>query len=513
MAPTPRFAASLGPLAAVAIGLVAILISGSAPFGHAALQPVNQTHQETFATLLGGSAEDTIRDVATDTSGNVYVTGGTASRDFPVTATAGSRGGDMDVFVTKLSPSAQVIWSLSFGGPGYDRAYAIEVGADGAAYVAGRAGPGFPVTPTAFQTDYRGFNTGPLYGEQNGFVARVQPDGSGLAWASYVGTTALVRDLALDSAGNAYLASVASAARPFAAAWFVNGFAHSIAGDDDNVLMKVSADGTAVNWATYFGGADTEGGTPSVRVDANGSAYLLSGTRSNDLPTTDGALSRTLNGKWNLYVARFSPDGGGLIFCTYLGGSETEYTETHGLALDGAGDAVVAATTTSRDFPVTPGAFQTVYGGEGGRGRGSATNYSGDGFAAILAADGSRLLASTFLGGRFGDGVEGVGVDGAGFVYVTGATYSDNFAVTPDAFQTGLRGGADVFAVKLSPDLATLAYGTYVGGGDEDYGRASHVDSDGTWYIAGHTRSHDWPIVNATPSGHGGDWDGLLVRL
>src|SRR4029077_6285655 len=130
--------------------------------------------------------------------GFAYITGGTASSEFPATATAGARGGDMDVFVTKLSPSGEVLWSLTFGGPGYYRAYAIEVDADGRAYVAGRAGPGFPVTAGAFQSSYDGYNTGALYGDQNGFVARVRADGSGLEWASYVGTAALVRDLALD---------------------------------------------------------------------------------------------------------------------------------------------------------------------------------------------------------------------------------------------------------------------------------------------------------------------------
>jgi hypothetical protein len=469
-------------------------------------------YQVTFSTVLGGSAEDTARDIATDVDGNVYVTGGTASPEFPTTAASGLRGG-MDVFVTKLSPSGQALWSHVFGGPGYDRAYAIEVGADGSAYVAGRAGPDFPVSPFAFQPAYEGFNTGNLYGEQNGFVARVAPDGSGLQWASYVGTTALVRDLALDPAGDAYLVSMASAARPFPAAWFGAGFQQTLAGNDDNVLLKVNGDGTTVQWATYFGGSDAEGGTPSVRVDAAGSAYLLSGTRSTDLPTTDGSFSRSLNGRWNMYVARFSPDGGGLFFCTYLGGSTIEYTETHGLALDSAGNAVVAATTESADFPVTPGALQTRYGGSAAQGHGSGTNYSGDGFVAIVASDGSRLLASTFLGGRFGDGLEGVAVDGAGFVYVTGATYSDNFPISSDAAQTSLRGSADTFAVKLAPDLSALVYGTYLGGRDEDYVRASHVAPNGAWTVAGQTHSPDWRLVNAARAGRGGGWDGLVFKL
>ena len=126
----------------------------------AGLAPVSSSL--VFSTYIGGSQEDLIRDVTTDASGNIYITGGTASPDFPTTPGAfqTTHGGWMDVFVAKLNPNGQLLWSTRIGGPDYDRAYGLEVDNQGYVYVAGRAGPGFPTTANAFQPTYQGYYTG-----------------------------------------------------------------------------------------------------------------------------------------------------------------------------------------------------------------------------------------------------------------------------------------------------------------------------------------------------------------
>jgi hypothetical protein len=181
-----------------------------------------------------------------------------------------------------------------------------------------------------------------------------------------------------------------------------------------------------------------------------------------------------------------------------LGGSGNEFTETHGLALDSAGNAYVGATTLSADFPTTAGAFQRTYGGAGGGG-----NYPGDGFVAKISPSG-KLVASTFLGGKSGEGIEGIGLDAQGDVYVSGATFSTNFPVTHGAFQASLKGTADLFGSKLSADLGTLLYSTYLGGSGEDYGRTAWADRAGNFYIAGEVRSTNFPTANPMQPKYGG---------
>jgi hypothetical protein len=213
-----------------------------------------------------------------------------------------------------------------------------------------------------------------------------------------------------------------------------------------------------------------------------------------------------------MVLSKLSPTGS-LLFCTFFGGSAGEYSETHGLAVDGAGHAYLACTTLSSNLPTTPGALRSSYGGGGGSGTGSGTNYTGDAFVAKISANGSSLLACTYLGGSAGDGGEGVAVDSAGNVYVGGATYSSNFPVSADAYQGHLGGSADYFLAKLSNDLTRLIYGTYIGGSGIDYGRTLMVDGAGNGVIAGEEGSSNWPCLKAYDGTYGGQNDGGVMRF
>ena len=141
------------------------------------------------------------------------------------------------------------------------------------------------------------------------------------------------------------------------------------------------------------------------------------------------------------------------------------------------------------------------------------SNHPGDVIVAKLANDGSRLLASTFVGGRFGESAEGVAVDTRGNVYFTGATFSDDFPVSTDAFQTTRRGQANFVAVKLSADFGRLLYSTYLGGTSTDAGRAAALDTRGVFVVAGEVASRDWPTRDAPQAAHGGRADGGLAKL
>lgn len=474
-----------------------------------------QTPLFIFSTYFGGGQEDVIRDIVSDSQGNIYVAGGSASATFPTTNGAYDRtqNGNMDVVVAKFSPTGQLLWSTFIGGPNYDRAYAIELDPQGDIIVSGRAGRGFPTTAGSFQTTFQGYNTGIQYGEQDAFIAKVSADGSTLLWASYEGPFEMNRDIAVDANGNIYAATSynpADGGGPINSAWFSNAFQPAPKGSKDGVVLKIRNDGGQVLWATFLGGPGFDSGTPSIRVDQFGDPYVLIYTESSNLPTNTGAFDRSYNGGGDLFLAKLNATGSSMMFGTYLGGASIDFSETHGLAIDSHGVAYVLGTSKSTDFPTTVGAFDTTHNGVSTNGsNGNGSNYEGDLVIAKVSADGGNLLASTFLGGQFGDGGEGIALDGAGNVCVSGATYSTNFPVTDGTFY---HGSGDIIATRLSDDLSHLITSSIIGGSGVDYGRTVWAQG-GNFYVAGHSSSTAFPLMNAFQNTYLGAVDGVLIAV
>jgi len=475
-----------------------------------------QSYELAFSTYLGGADWEHARDVYVDPNSNVYVCGGTASRDFPTTLGAYDRtfnfgdtsGDECDAFVCKLGPDGQLIWSTYLGGPGYDRAYGIEVDAQGCVCVAGRAGRGFPTTPGVFQPTFQGYNGGGYGGYQNAFVAKLSPDGSTLIWASYVGVAQLCRDIVTDAQGDIYLPlGYPNKGGLPPADWFANAFQRRPQGGTDCGAIKVSGDGTKVLWATWLGGSGDDLNAASIRIGRNGEVYIASSTSSADFPTTPGAHDRTYNGGADYFVASLTPDGSDLVFATYLGGSAGEWLSTHNLAVDDQGNAYVALQTSSTDYPVTRGALQKAHGGA-----------NTDCAVTKLSPTGALLL-STYLGGSGTENADGIYVDSQGNVFVTGDTQSTNFPVTPNALQMQNHGGGEAFVVLLSADFSQLLYSTYLGGPSNDNGRSGFLGTDGSLYLTGSSDGPGWPICNeyqSTFKGGAGDWgsgDCILAKL
>jgi hypothetical protein len=452
-----------------------------------------------FSTYLGGVQQDQVRDLTVDAAGNTYITGGTESPTFPTTAGAydPTPNGNYDVFVTKIDPQGRLVWSTLVGGPNYDRAYAIELDALGYIYIAGRAGGGFPVTNGAFQTAFQGGPSG-LYGPQDGFVCKLSPDGGSLIFCSYFGgpDDRIIRDLALDAQGNIYVgASLEFGTLP--APWFANSYHSTPAGGVDGVVAKIATNGSAVLWATFIGGSQDEAEQPSVRVDASGNVFVLTATASANAPTPNG-VDRTLGGAQDLYLVKLTPDGKQLLFGTYIGGSGGEGVETHHLALDPQGNPVIGNMTGVGDLATTPGAYQPAYSG------------GSDAFVARISSDGSQLLAATFLGGPQNEAIEGISIDQAGNIYVTGQTASPGLPFLSGAFAGGIR---DIMVVKLSPDLSQVLYGTYLGGSDDDMGRAAAVTPNGDLAIGGTTQSSNMITLRPIQATHGGILDAYVARF
>jgi Beta-propeller repeat len=138
---------------------------------------------------------------------------------------------------------------------------------------------------------------------------------------------------------------------------------------------------------------------------------------------------------------------------------------------------------------------------------------------AVAAYDTSRplvidpvLVYSTYLGGSGGDEGRGIAVDNRGNAYVTGSTDSTNFP-TVNAVQPALGGNSDAFVAKLTGNGSQLLYSTYLGGTAGDIGLGIAVDDRGNAYVAGLTRSTNFPTVNAAQPAFGGDSDAFVAKL
>lgn len=472
--------------------------------------PIPSLYDVGFSTFVGGSGYEQARDGATDSQGNVYLVGGTDSGDFPRTL-GQNPGGGVDAFVTKFSPTGQVLWSQRLGGPNYDRAYAVEIDGTGNIYVTGRAGRSFPLL-NPLQDAFNGYYTGDAYGEQNTFLVKLDAGGTVL-WSTYVGTADMARDMAIDQAGNIYLASnyyPALGQAAFPSAWFANGYQSTPPGGGDVAILKVDTNGTGVQWATYLGGSGAENPKISIRVDSQGNVVILTDTVSTDAPMLN-AYQTTNRGATDAYLAKLGPDGSNLLWSTYFGGSGYEYNETHHLGLDAQDNVYLAVMSQSSDAPTTVGAYDRTYNGDS---TGGFFHAWGDALVAKFNPTG-QLVASTYVGGTGGDGPQGLGVDAAGNVYFSGGTMSNNFPITIGAPVTAKRGGEDIIAVRLSADFSRLDYSTYIGTTTNDEGRVSWADQDGTFYVGCEVQGNGLlPLQNAfQPTFSGGTHDACITKF
>jgi hypothetical protein len=445
------------------------------------------------------------RDVVFDSQGNMIVVGGTSSADFlPVLNGAASfdptlgtgaigtetgDGGDTDVFVVKLAPDGSLLWGTYVGGPNYDRAYAVEIASDDSIIFAGRAGNGFPTTPGAMQPAYSGDSVpSAVYGQQDGFVAKLSADGTTLVWSTFVGGTGpgFVRDIALDSADRVYFAG-SGFADDLPIDPEVDGPQPNVVGSYDSYLGQISADGASFLFGTFIGGNEPAlySSNPSIRVATNGDVYFTSYDYAGVpcVAATPGAYQSSPAGGTDLLYVRL---GAGLTTadCSYFGGSADEDLETHTLAIAASGNAVLSGRTSSSDLPTTAGSWLPSIGG------------GQDGFIAVLTADARSLLAATYVGGSGNEEVEGIGIASNGDILFAGFTASANFPLTGTTLR-GSLGGTDGFVGRIPSDLAAATFLTYFGGSGADSFRALAVSNTGDVGLTGVTGSTDYPRASA----------------
>lgn len=315
-----------------------------------------------YCTFIGGSDWDTGRAIAVDKLGNAWVVGGTWSADFPVTpgAVQPVLAGQRDSFLVKLDAAGSALLYGSYaGGTGQEEAVGVQISSadsinEHLVYVAGWTNSAnFPTTPGVI---------GPVYGgNTDGFVYRLDLAAGRLDYATYLGGSGQDRPagLALDNNHALLAGSTQSADFPTTA----GALASSPLGGQDGFAARVAPDGRALLFATYLGGSGDDWAAALTTAIDDGTTLIAGGTKSSDLPTTALAVSTALGGPRDAMLLRLSHDGARLIYGSYLGGDSLD--QALGVTAYGVGQVIVTGSTTSEDFPVTPGAFDETYNGGG----------------------------------------------------------------------------------------------------------------------------------------------------
>jgi hypothetical protein len=409
-----------------------------------------------YSTYLGGGADDEIDAIAVDASGNAYVSGSTSSTDFPGTANS-------------VQPAK-------------------------------RAGQPADV--------------------RDAFIAKLNPEGTALVWATYVGgslgddTSGIV----VSSAGNVYVTgNTSSTDFPTTNGAFQRTTQLRNCGTGANqsacsgmFVLQLNPTGTTLVYSSYLGGTDDE--VHALAVDSSGNAYVTGLTSADTFPTTPGAFQTKFapDTAETSFVTKLNPTGTALVYSTFLGGGSDQ--NGNDIAVDSAGNAYVTGFTDSTDFPTTSGAFRTAL-AAGNCGTAASPNACPDAFVTKLNSAGTALVYSTYLGGGGEDAGFAIAIDSSGAAYVTGSTNSSNFPVLnpiQNAFAGGKCGSgasattcSNAFIAKLNPTGSALVYSTYLGGDGSfvadstgDAGAGIAVDSMGNAYVVGDSGSSNFPTLS-----------------
>lgn len=473
-----------------------------------------------YADYVGGTGvlDEHASDVTVDTAGNAYLTGVTNSVDFPGADPARTHyTAHADAFVTKIDPAGTLAYTTYLGSDSRDEGTGIALDTAGNVFVTGE---------TWANTEFATAGAAqPLNGGQgvaaslihDAFVTKLDPSATKVVWSTFIGGAGDDRgnDVAVDAVGNAYVAGTTDS-RHFPvvnAPQTLPGGPEDLATFskfDDGFVTKVSADGSRFLYSTYIGGSGDDRGR-GIALDAGGSAYVAGATASADFPRSS-PLQSARRGASDAFVAKLPPEGGRLIYSTYLGGSGAD--GAYAVAVDRAQRAWVAGETRSWDFPIRHAA-QPKPGEAGGD---LAPPTPTDGFVAAIDARGTAIADATYLGGFGIDQIFDLTLDQHGDAYVTGRTNSGRGEEkrhrkpfpTKDAVQAA-RVGQDAFATKIDGQTGKLVFSTPLGGSREDVGLGIAADRSGSAYVAGQTLSPDLP--GAHGRGRSGPQDGFIVKI
>ena len=387
-------------------------------------------------------------------------------------------------------------YSTFLGGTGNEGVGAITVDAGRNAYITGYTlSADFPVSHPVQAMKNAGLDA---------FVAKINPAGTALVYATYLGGTTGSRGgaIVVDSSGNAYVTgSTTSSDFPITPGAPQSQGCSAII--DCVFVSKLDPSGSTLLFSTYLGGQIGNNYAAAIGIDASRNVFVAG--RADAFRTTAGAYQT--RGQLSGFLAKLNPSGTTILFSTLLGGVgyPNQYSAISSgitaLAIDANGFPYLAGSTNDGQFETTPGALQENI----------RPSFYGDGhthaFVMKFRADGSGLVYSTLLGGSTDEYAGGLVVDSLGNAYVAGHTSSNDFPVTV-ALSTS---HPDMFVSKLNPAGSALVFSVPFGYGDP-HGIA--LDSSQNIVIAGDTDRLDFPLTSGAlqiQPGNGGG--GFVSKL
>ncbi|MDK9700291.1 MAG: T9SS type A sorting domain-containing protein [bacterium] len=448
-----------------------------------------------YSTFLGGFGNDYASDACVVNNTEVIVAGSTNSENFPITPGVYdpvNSNNNSDGFITHLNADgSQMLFSTYLGGGGTDGCENILLDDVGNIVVSGTTSYG------SFPTTYR---FGPLGGAGDGFIAKMNGNGSALLFCTVFGSSGAenLPGMASDGSGGFYVTgSTAGTGFPTTTNAYDTSFNGGVY---DCYVLRINSTGNQLLFSTFLGGSQNDFGN-GVCIDSGGNVWISGGTLSTDFPITIDAFDTTSNGGEDCFITKLSTTGSQLAYSSYIGGNGNETGSK--LAQDDSGHVIMIGYTTSNNFPTTPFAYDTTYnGGE-------------DVFVVKLNINGNQVFFSTYLGGQANDLAGSFSLINNN-ILISGYTGSSNFPVTQFGFDPTYNGGtADCFLLLLNQDGSRLIYSTYVGGTSDDKGRKALVDNVGNIIIVGTTSSFNFPTTVGVfdTSYNGGNFDAFITKI
>ncbi len=251
--------------------------------------------------------------------------------------------------------------------------------------------------------------------------------------------------------------------------------------------------------STFVGGTGRDDSW-CVVLDDSGNIFVTGETHSTFYPTTAGAYNTSVNGAYDVFISKFSPDLQTLLISTFVGGSNSDYSRY--LAFDSNSNIYITGNTWSNDFPMAGTPYDNSLSG----------NY--DVFVAKFNSDLSSLLASTYIGGTNVEKAYSIAIDGTDSIFITGFVYGIGYPTTSGAYNETFNGNIDVFVSKLNSDLSILSASTLIGGSESDISYSLRLDSSGNVYITGETYSSYYPsTAGAYDPSHNGSYDAFVSKF